>query len=197
MGLLHDVGKIGIDDQVLKKSEPLTPEEYRVNQSHVEIGVHILEDLKKLHYLLPGVAHHHEHYNGTGYPGGLAGELIPLAAQTLAVGDGFDAMSSTPPLSPTPHPQGHRRDPPQGFRGPAGHQGDRRPVRLPGRRRVDPPERAGREPPEGRQRYRRPVVKTELVGTTRSQFGDFGPASRESNRPRRAIFLDTDAPYSQ
>jgi HD-GYP domain-containing protein (c-di-GMP phosphodiesterase class II) len=97
MGLLHDVGKIGIDDQVLKKTEPLTPEEYRLIQSHVEIGVHILEDLKKLHHLLPGVAHHHEHYNGSGYPGGLAGEAIPMPARILAVADGFDAMSSTRP----------------------------------------------------------------------------------------------------
>jgi HD-GYP domain-containing protein (c-di-GMP phosphodiesterase class II) len=97
MGLLHDVGKIGIDDQVLKKAEPLTPEEYRLIQSHVEIGVHILEDLKKLHHLLPGVAHHHEHYNGSGYPGGLASEAIPLPARILAVADGFDAMSSTRP----------------------------------------------------------------------------------------------------
>ena len=97
MGLLHDVGKIGIDDTVLKKTEPLTPEEYRTIQSHVEIGVHILEDLKKLHHLLPGVAHHHEHYDGTGYPGGLAGEAIPMSARILAVADGFDAMSSTRP----------------------------------------------------------------------------------------------------
>jgi hypothetical protein len=97
MGLLHDVGKIGIDDQVLKKTEPLTPEEYRTIQSHVEIGVHILEDLKKLHHLLPGVAHHHEHYDGSGYPGGLAGDANPLSARILAVADGFDAMSSTRP----------------------------------------------------------------------------------------------------
>jgi HD domain len=97
MGLLHDVGKIGIDDQVLKKTEPLTPEEYRLIQSHVEIGVHILEDLKKLSHLLPGVAHHHEHYNGSGYPGGLAGEAIPFPARILAAADGFDAMSSTRP----------------------------------------------------------------------------------------------------
>lgn len=97
MGLLHDVGKIGIDDGVLKKTEPLTPEEYRTIQSHVAIGVHILEDLKKLSHLLPGVAHHHEHYDGTGYPGGLAGEAIPPAARILAVADGFDAMSSTRP----------------------------------------------------------------------------------------------------
>jgi HD-GYP domain-containing protein (c-di-GMP phosphodiesterase class II) len=97
MGLLHDVGKIGVDDQVLKKTGPLTPEEYRTIQSHVEIGVHILEDLKKLHHLLPGVAHHHEHYDGSGYPGGLAGEAIPMPARILAVADGFDAMSSTRP----------------------------------------------------------------------------------------------------
>jgi len=97
MGLLHDVGKIGIDDVVLKKAEPLTADEYRMIQSHVEIGVHILTDLKKLHHLLPGVAHHHEHWNGSGYPGGLAGEAIPLAARILAVADGFDAMSSTRP----------------------------------------------------------------------------------------------------
>jgi HD-GYP domain-containing protein (c-di-GMP phosphodiesterase class II) len=97
MGLLHDVGKIGIEDTVLKKAEPLTPEEYKLIQSHVKIGVHILEDLKKLHHLLPGVAHHHEHYDGTGYPGGLAGEAIPMPARILAVADGFDAMSSTRP----------------------------------------------------------------------------------------------------
>ncbi|WP_435008334.1 HD-GYP domain-containing protein [Tundrisphaera lichenicola] len=97
MGLLHDVGKIGIGDGVLKKCGPLTPEEYREIQSHVEIGVRILEDLKKLSHLLPGVAHHHEHFDGSGYPAGLAGEAIPLAARILAAADGFDAMSSTRP----------------------------------------------------------------------------------------------------
>lgn len=97
MGLLHDVGKIGINDSLLKKTTPLTPEEYREIQSHVNIGVHILEDLKKLHHLLPGVAHHHENYDGTGYPDGLKGEEIPLSARILAVADGFDAMSSTRP----------------------------------------------------------------------------------------------------
>jgi HD-GYP domain-containing protein (c-di-GMP phosphodiesterase class II) len=97
MGLLHDVGKIGIDDTILKKDGPLTADEYRLIQSHVAIGVHILTDLKKLHHLLPGVAHHHEQYNGSGYPDGLAGESIPLPARILAVADGFDAMSSTRP----------------------------------------------------------------------------------------------------
>ena len=97
MGLLHDVGKIGVDDTVLKKTQPLTPDEYRQIQSHVSIGVHILADLKKLHHLLPGVAHHHESWDGTGYPDGLKGEEIPLAARILAVADSYDAMSSTRP----------------------------------------------------------------------------------------------------
>jgi HD-GYP domain-containing protein (c-di-GMP phosphodiesterase class II) len=97
MGLLHDVGKIGVDDAVLKKTGPLTPEEYRVIQSHVEIGVHILADLKKLNHLLPGVRHHHESLDGSGYPCGLAGDDIPLEARILAVADSFDAMSSTRP----------------------------------------------------------------------------------------------------
>ncbi len=97
MGLLHDVGKIGIDDSVLKKSGPLTPKEYRLIQLHVEIGVHILSDLKKLSHLLPGIRHHHESLDGTGYPSGLAGDLIPLKARILAVSDAFDAMSSTRP----------------------------------------------------------------------------------------------------
>ena len=97
MGLLHDVGKIGIDDDVLKKPGPLTPDEFKLVRSHVQIGVHILSDLKKLHHLLPGVAHHHEHLDGTGYPDGLAGEDIPLEARILAVADAFDAMSSSRP----------------------------------------------------------------------------------------------------
>ena len=97
MGLLHDVGKIGIDDGVLKKSGPLTPDEYRMIQSHVSIGVHILSDLKKLHHLLPGVASHHESFDGSGYPDKLVGEEIPFVARILAVADSFDAMSSTRP----------------------------------------------------------------------------------------------------
>ena len=97
MGLLHDVGKIGVDDAVLKKAGPLTPEEYRQIQRHVEIGVQILTDLKKLGHLLPGVRHHHESLDGTGYPCGLSGDSIPMEARILAVADSFDAMSSTRP----------------------------------------------------------------------------------------------------
>lgn len=97
MGLLHDVGKIGIQDDVLKKPGKLSREEYLQIQSHVRIGVHILSDLKKLHHLLPGVAHHHECIDGSGYPSGLSGDDIPLCARILAVADAFDAMSSNRP----------------------------------------------------------------------------------------------------
>jgi HD-GYP domain-containing protein (c-di-GMP phosphodiesterase class II) len=96
-GLLHDVGKIGIDDGVLKKTGPLTPEEYKKIQAHVEIGVTILKDLRKLHHILPGVRHHHESLDGTGYPDRLSGDAIPLEARILAVADSFDAMSSNRP----------------------------------------------------------------------------------------------------
>ncbi len=97
MGLLHDVGKIGIEDGVLKKPGRLSPAEYRSIQAHVKIGVHILSDLKKLAHLLPGVAYHHEALDGSGYPSGLSGESIPLPARILAVADAFDAMSSSRP----------------------------------------------------------------------------------------------------
>jgi HD-GYP domain-containing protein (c-di-GMP phosphodiesterase class II) len=96
-GLLHDVGKIGIDDDVLKKAGPLSDDEYRKIQSHVEIGVNILRDLTKLSHILPGVRHHHESYDGSGYPDHLSGEEIPLEARILAVADSYDAMSSNRP----------------------------------------------------------------------------------------------------
>jgi HD-GYP domain-containing protein (c-di-GMP phosphodiesterase class II) len=96
-GLLHDIGKIGIDDSLLKKNGPLSADEYRRIQTHVEIGVTILKDLKKLNHVLPGVRHHHEFLNGKGYPDGLAGDEIPYEARILAVADAFDAMSSDRP----------------------------------------------------------------------------------------------------
>ncbi len=97
MGLLHDIGKIGIEDGVLKKPDRLTPEEQKTIQAHVKIGALILADLKKLHHVLPGVLHHHESLDGSGYPSGLRGDAIPLPARILAVADAFDAMSSDRP----------------------------------------------------------------------------------------------------
>jgi HD-GYP domain-containing protein (c-di-GMP phosphodiesterase class II) len=96
-GLLHDVGKIGVVDEVLHKPGPLSAEEFRAIQSHVDIGVNILKDLKKLQHILPGVRHHHESYDGSGYPDHLSAEEIPFEARILAVADSFDAMSSNRP----------------------------------------------------------------------------------------------------
>jgi hypothetical protein len=96
-GLLHDIGKIGIDDQVLRKPGKLTDEEYQHIKTHVCIGQKILLDLKKLDDVLPVVLHHHESWDGKGYPSGLVGEQVPLPARIVAVADAFDAMGSDRP----------------------------------------------------------------------------------------------------
>ncbi|HUG71550.1 MAG TPA: HD-GYP domain-containing protein [Pirellulaceae bacterium] len=96
-GLLHDVGKIGVRDAVLRKPGPLTDEEFEEIKQHPDMGWSILQDLKPLSYVLPGVLHHHETLNGRGYPDGLAGDQIPLDGRILAVADAFDAMTSDRP----------------------------------------------------------------------------------------------------
>jgi HD-GYP domain-containing protein (c-di-GMP phosphodiesterase class II) len=96
-GLLHDIGKIGIDDHVLRKAGKLTQAEYEHIKMHAEIGYRILKDLKQLDQILPVVRHHHEAWDGSGYPFGLAGEEIPFFARIVAVADACDAMSSDRP----------------------------------------------------------------------------------------------------
>jgi hypothetical protein len=96
-GLLHDIGKIGVSDAILHKPGKLTEEEFAVIQRHPDQGWSILQELHQLQYELPGVLHHHENYNGTGYPDRLAGEQIPLPARIVAVADAFDAMTSDRP----------------------------------------------------------------------------------------------------
>ena len=96
-GLLHDIGKIGVRDEVLTKNGPLTPEEFKHIQEHPVIGHRILADLHGIAHLLPGVLYHHERYDGGGYPEGLKGDAIPLIARILAVADSFDAMNTTRP----------------------------------------------------------------------------------------------------
>jgi putative nucleotidyltransferase with HDIG domain len=96
-GLLHDVGKIGIDDEVLRKPGKLTEAEYEHIKTHAEIGFRILSDIKQLDDVLPVVLHHHEQWDGKGYPRGLTGNEIPLLARIVAVADSFDAMGSDRP----------------------------------------------------------------------------------------------------
>jgi hypothetical protein len=93
-GLLHDVGKIGLCDSILRKSTPLTPGESSHLRQHVTIGSHLLAELPSIAHLLPAVLHHHERYDGTGYPHGLKGDSIPLLARILAVAESYDAITS-------------------------------------------------------------------------------------------------------
>lgn len=96
-GLLHDIGKIGINDAVLRKPGKLSESEYEHIKQHVEIGHRILVDLKKLDDVLPVVLHHHESWDGQGYPRRLANDQIPQQARIVAVADAYDAMGSDRP----------------------------------------------------------------------------------------------------
>jgi HD-GYP domain-containing protein (c-di-GMP phosphodiesterase class II) len=100
-GLLHDVGKIGIRDDVLQKQGPLTVEETAHIREHPLIGDTIVAKIKNLTHLRPGVRNHHERFDGLGYPDGLAGDAIPLLARILSVADACDAM-----MSPRPYRRG-------------------------------------------------------------------------------------------
>jgi putative nucleotidyltransferase with HDIG domain len=96
-GLLHDIGKIGIDDAVLRKPGKLTDAEFEHIKQHPELGYRILADIKQLSDVLPAVLHHHEQWDGGGYPFKLSGDATPLIARIVAVADAFDAMSSDRP----------------------------------------------------------------------------------------------------
>ena len=96
-GTLHDVGKIGVPDAILKKPGRLEPDERQIMETHPALGEVIIRKAPKLADSLPGVRHHHERWDGKGYPDGLAGERIPRVARLLAVADTFDAMTSDRP----------------------------------------------------------------------------------------------------
>lgn len=94
-GLLHDVGKIGVPERVLQKEGKLTDEEFALIKKHPEIGARILGDIKQIEDIIPGVLHHHERWDGRGYPYGLSGKGIPLMGRVLCLADSFDAMTSS------------------------------------------------------------------------------------------------------
>lgn len=96
-GLLHDIGKLGIDDRVLQKRGPLSEDEIQHVGKHPIIGYEILKNIRQLHDVLPGVRHHHERFGGGGYPDGLIGDDIPIMARIIAVADSYDAMTSDRP----------------------------------------------------------------------------------------------------
>ncbi|HUN63591.1 MAG TPA: HD domain-containing phosphohydrolase [Candidatus Sulfotelmatobacter sp.] len=95
--LLHDVGKIGVDDRVLKKPGSLTPEEFEIMKTHTTKGANIMRPVSQLKDMLPGIELHHEHLDGRGYPYGLSGPQIPVMARIIAVADTLDAMTTNRP----------------------------------------------------------------------------------------------------
>ncbi len=95
--LLHDVGKIGIEDQILTKVDRLTDAEYDVMKQHTVIGAQIMSRIEQLKEMIPAIRWHHEAWNGEGYPDGLQGEQIPLSARIVAVADTFDAITTNRP----------------------------------------------------------------------------------------------------
>jgi putative nucleotidyltransferase with HDIG domain len=96
-GLLHDIGKIGISEAILNKAAKLTPEEFDQIKKHPELGARIIADVPSLKALVPMVLHHHEFYNGGGYPMGIKENEIPFGARILSVSDAYEAMTSDRP----------------------------------------------------------------------------------------------------
>lgn len=109
-GLLHDLGKIGVQEDILLKPGPLTPEERKEMQGHPEVGARILEPARFPEAVIAAVRHHHEDYGGGGYPAGLQGDEIPLLARILCVADAYDAMTSARPYRQAFTPQKAREE---------------------------------------------------------------------------------------
>jgi HD-GYP domain-containing protein (c-di-GMP phosphodiesterase class II) len=95
--LLHDVGKIGIEDRILKKAGALTPEEYEIIKTHTVKGASIMAPIRQMRNMLPGIKHHHERCDGSGYPDGLHRDETPMMARIIAVADTFDAITTARP----------------------------------------------------------------------------------------------------
>lgn len=93
-GILHDIGKIAIDDSILLKPGPLTAEEFEIIKTHPEIGENICRPLKTLKPVLPIIRYHQERYNGSGYPEGLTHQDIPVHARIIGLVDCYDALTT-------------------------------------------------------------------------------------------------------
>jgi putative two-component system response regulator len=104
-GYLHDIGKVGIPDAVLLKTDRLTESEYRQIKEHPLIGDRLCGELRSLRQVRPIVRHHHERLDGSGYPDGLKGEAIPLLAQIMGIVDVYDAITTARPYKPAATPE--------------------------------------------------------------------------------------------
>jgi HD-GYP domain-containing protein (c-di-GMP phosphodiesterase class II) len=98
--LLHDIGKIGIPDEVLNKKGKLSKENWEAIKAHPRLGANIVSNIPNLAPCVSSILHHHERWDGSGYPQGLKGEEIPLEARILAIADSFEAMTSARPYRP-------------------------------------------------------------------------------------------------
>src|SRR5271170_39611 len=103
--LLHDIGTVGIEDSIVRKEAPLTPEEFEIVKAHTVKGASILRPIEAVADLIPGVELHHESLDGQGYPYGLRGDEIPMMARIIAVADSFDAMTTTRPYQAAMDPE--------------------------------------------------------------------------------------------
>ena len=99
-GILHDIGKLGIPDSILLKSDKLTEDEWAIMRTHTVIGGHLCNNLNSMRDVIPIIVHHHERWDGSGYPDGLAGETIPLLARVFQTLDIYDALASSRPYKP-------------------------------------------------------------------------------------------------
>jgi putative nucleotidyltransferase with HDIG domain len=137
--LLHDLGKLGVPDAILEKPGTLTEEEWKVIKRHPEVGAQMIEPLEILSRAAPVIRYHHERPDGTGYPDGLEGEEIPLAARIVAAADAYDVMLRGRPYRPEPY--GAKSSPAEALkelRREAGGQFDVRVVEALGRLLGDP-----------------------------------------------------------
>ncbi len=103
--LLHDIGTVGIEDSIVRKEAPLTPEEFEIVKAHTVKGASILRPIEGVADLIPGIELHHESLDGQGYPYGLRGEEIPMMARIIAVADSFDAMTTARPYQAAMDPE--------------------------------------------------------------------------------------------
>jgi putative nucleotidyltransferase with HDIG domain len=145
--LLHDVGKISVADEILEKLGPLTEEEWKVIKRHPEVGARMIEPLESLSGALPVIRHHHERPDGSGYPDGLEGEEIPLAARIVAAVDAYDVMLRRKHYRPQRYrPKSSPVDALRELRREAGSQFDARVVEAMGRLLGDPKTSASDSP---------------------------------------------------
>lgn len=98
--LVHDIGKIAVPDRILRKRGPLTPDEQKLVRLHPVVGAGMLSRIAGLEPLVPIVLHHHERWDGMGYPRGLSGVDIPIQSRMILVADAFDAMTTHRPYGP-------------------------------------------------------------------------------------------------